>query len=634
MVDRFIDIRNRWVKKSSTTYYTIAKYTLTIIFVEVLVILLLNSLSNYAASQIQINASYIWFWHFVAYLADIDAIYWVGLTLFVFIVVSIVEIVKSKNAVTPPSQEQNNIDINQDNQAPVTIGNGNTIINILNPPQSNQPPKDILKSLPIPPNPHQPLYILRAIDSDIHDIIQAQIHRLLIVHAQGGYGKTTLIQNLLERYPTIPMVVINKQNQEDTNLVDLLFGSEFSTMQNTPHLIALKERYIDGTIHEIELLDALQKDFASYGVFIVDTFEKLKGVDISSYVQFSKTQIERRKEVRHIRLKDCIELLFGRLLSRATFMVVGRNDKREIGFELDDRFLDELTIEGFSTVHIQEYFRLSRIPLPSPEMINQIHTLTRANALLVSLIPEIVKDYDSGWDELDIEEMKRRMERDEENGLLFYLANRILSHIDQNIQLYPLIVPRILHRDIAKLLYGDTKVLARLVESGLAHQGKGRENELYYLHDSVALAIYADTKREYQESHSSYHDHLQIAALHQKMIKFYQNHPNLYNIHREFEICYHTMMLKKNFENEFAIDRGEFIELLLGSFEFNSQTKLTKCQSFDTLPKDELQNLIEKLRDEKKYFLDFMSQNLYNEFAKYTANGKNDSGIYNIKFTG
>ncbi|MEA2027481.1 MAG: hypothetical protein U9N49_00700 [Campylobacterota bacterium] len=126
-----------------------------------------------------------------------------------------------------------------------------------------------MHSIPIPTNPNQPLYITRAIDSAINDIIQNQIHQMCIIQAEGGYGKSTLIENLSERYIDTPMIVINKQTQEDTNIVDLIMDSEFTTMQNTPHLAKLKEAYIDDEIHEIELLDALQKDFNHYGIIVI-----------------------------------------------------------------------------------------------------------------------------------------------------------------------------------------------------------------------------------------------------------------------------------------------------------------------------------------------------------------------------
>jgi len=74
------------------------------------------------------------------------------------------------------------------------------------------------------------------------------------------------------------MIIINKQNQEGITLLKLLMDSEFITLRNTPLLTQCKEQYNnDETLHKLEMLDALQKDFEEYGLFVVDTFEKIRG---------------------------------------------------------------------------------------------------------------------------------------------------------------------------------------------------------------------------------------------------------------------------------------------------------------------------------------------------------------------
>ncbi|MEA2027480.1 MAG: tetratricopeptide repeat protein [Campylobacterota bacterium] len=125
-------------------------------------------------------------------------------------------------------------------------------------------------------------------------------------------------------------------------------------------------------------------------------------------------------------------------------------------------------------------------------------------------------------------------------------------------------------------------MLDSMVESGLAYRGKGRENELYYLHDSVASAIVADTKREYQPSYSSYHDNPQISQEHQKMIEYYANINNN-AINSEFEVCYHTIMLKENFENEFEVTREDFAQFILGALGLSINKKRQICQDYDDL---------------------------------------------------
>ncbi len=428
------------------------------------------------------------------------------------------------------------------------------------------------------------------------------------------------------------MIIINKQTQEGITLPKLLMDSQFTTLHHTPLLTQCKERYnSDEALHEIEILDALQKDFGEYGLFVVDTFEKIRGMDIGSWVDFNSDNITRRKDIRHERLKDTIETLFDRLLGRATFVVGGRNDLREINFGVDESKIEELTIEGFTTANIKAYFEMSNVPLPDNETIAYIHTITNGNALLVSLFPKIYRDFES-WEELDRERIEKVMLEDEEYGLLFYLSNRVFSHIDKNLEIYKLAIPRVLNRQIEQILYPDVEVLDNMVTNGLIYKGKGTNKSQFHLHDSVKSAIVADTKRKYQQNFSSYHDNPKIADIHKEMINYYQTYPLDKTINKDLEICYHTMLLRRDFERDFDINREEFIELLLGSFKHNMQLKIIKCQSFNTLPKSEMQELTQELKDEKKYFLNYMSQELYNAFTKYTSMGKNDSGVYNIEF--
>ncbi len=507
----------------------------------------------------------------------------------------------------------------QDNNGIINTGNHNHIT-IINPPHSM--PQKPIKPIPIAPVSSATLYIRRSIDETIDAIIQKQIHQIIVINAQGGLGKSTLINNLSHHYPTLPMVIINKQNQEGITLPKLLMDSEFTTLHNTPLLTQCKERYNSGeALHEIEILDALQKDFGEYGLFVVDTFEKIRGMDIGSMVDFNSESMTPRKDIHHERLKDTIERLFDRLLGRATFVVGGRNDLREINFGIDESKLQELSIEGFNTAHIQEYFEVSNVPLPDTETIAYIHTITNGNALLVSLFPKIYRDYKS-WEELDRERIEKVMLEDEEYGLLFYLADRVFSHIDRDLEIYKLAIPRVLNRQIEQILYPNAEVLDNMVTNGLIYKGKGTNKSQFHLHDSFKSSIVADTKRKYQQNFSSHHDNPKIADIHTQMIEYYQTYQLDKTINKDLEICYHTMLLRKDFERDFNKNREEFVDLAFGSLSLNNNEKNNICKKFSELSSRQINELIRIFYEERDTLINMMSSQLYNELKKHSSMGK------------
>jgi tetratricopeptide (TPR) repeat protein len=292
--------------------------------------------------------------------------------------------------------------------------------------------------------------------------------------------------------------------------------------------------------------------------------------------------------------------------------------------DLPHEDVEEIGMDKFTTENIKEYFTISKVSLPNDEMIEYIHNITNGNALLISLFPKIHKDFDSDWGKLDKEEIERVMLEDEEHGLLFYLTDRVFSHIDKSLEIYKLVIPRVLNRGIERILYSDIKVFDEMVESGLMYKGRGRSFERFELHDSVKSAIKANNKRTMGLHFSSHHDDPKISTIHTQMIEYYQTHRLEKNINKDLEICYHSMLLRKDFERNFDKDREEFVELVFGSLYLNTDDKNNICKNFDGFISEQISKLISVFYKDRDRLLNMISPQLYSRLKLETERGMED----------
>ena len=463
-------------------------------------------------------------------------------------------------------------------------------------------------------------YIKRDIDTKISQKIDTQTKELIIINAEGGFGKSTLLQNLIFEYSTTPMILIATQNIHNTTFVDLLLDDDLSVIQNCSRVNTIKARYINGEDNlEFDLLEAIKEDFEEFGIFIIDTFEKIKSREISYKIKFSNHgTIERKRNIEIGQFRHYIDNLLDYMYDNTLFIIAGRNSLSDTHLEIDEQRVTELKVDKFNDANIKEYFKSSNIILPKKETIRYIEQITVGNAMLITLFPKIIKEYDNDWGALDFDEIERRMEKDKKYGLLYFLTDRILSHIDGNIELYKLIIPRVLNHDIEKILFRDRKVFDTLIDSGLAYSGEAKEFDRVYLHDSVTSAIIADTKDILTLEYSSYHDNPKIIPLHQKLIEYYQNHHQaLHSVNSELEICFHKMMSKENFEKTYNQSREDFAHLSFDSLSLNNSQKLKVCSQFETLSKFQINELIQIWKEESEKLSGMISENLYAELKKY-----------------
>ncbi len=352
-------------------------------------------------------------------------------------------------------------------------------------------------------------------------------------------------------------------------------------------------------------MEALNKDFLEHGVFIVDTFEKNKNL-----VYF--------------------------FLPKSTFLIAGRNHISDVKEDRTQKqFLDlaevkELTIDKFSIEDIKCYIKKSNLEQPTEKQLSQIEELTNGNALLIYLLITVASEYKS-WNEFDYDEMQKVFLEDKDCGLIYYLTKRILTHT-QIEDIWKLVVPRDLNIEIEPILFEDKGVFDSLVNVGLAYSGKGKERYSYTLHDDVYNAIEAFAKKELKEnSLSSWYDNKEVQNIHQKLKKFYEvNKTDVLN--RKFDICYHSMMMKHNFESDFHRDRKAFIESFLGAIFTPYKEKISLCKGFNTFDENFIKQTIEKIEEEVQNALSRMSIELYQECSAYVSKGISEEGVYTVTF--
>ncbi len=473
------------------------------------------------------------------------------------------------------------------------------------------------------------IYINREVDSLLSNRIAGKKGCVLFLHGQGGIGKSMLL-NKFSRTDR-PTIFIHINEKVNMSMVDIFLDESKTTSY---HCLRFEEVLDEIFIEkkntkevpfdaELKLLNAIKDDFGEHGVFVVDTLEKNKESHIVSNVKFYENRVRFARTPINQRFRDYLEKLVYLFVSHTTFIIAGRNGLNELNMQLPLKYVEEFALENFSILHIQELFSLavkqdSKLSMPTKKHLTHIAKLTNGNPLLVGLFPKVAREYDS-WDELDYEEMERRIKTDEEFGLLFYMTDRVLSHLEESKEVWKLVIPRVLNREIEKLLFKDEKIIKELIDVGLATKGTGKDSERYYLHDDVHRAIVAYYEREFKNGFSSWHDAKVVADLHRELMGFYEKHIELYGVNSAFEACYHKMMLREGFENDFEVKREVFTTFILGSLVLNSNKKNSICQDWNSIENSEIIKYIQDLKTEKDRFN--ISGELYDELSKALAHG-------------
>jgi tetratricopeptide (TPR) repeat protein len=164
-----------------------------------------------------------------------------------------------------------------------------------------------------------------------------------------------------------------------------------------------------------------------------------------------------------------------------------------------------------------------------------------------------------------------------------------------------------------------------LVDRGLAFRGLAKEAGKFYLHDDVYEAIVNYFEKEFQEEGlSSWHDKQEVQELHIKLIDFYKANGDIGKMNSAFEIAYHTIMLKQNFEKDFDFKRENYIDALLSSMSLSNQEKLgiVNAHNQNKISTYQQKEFIRILKEEITEWSNLFSPSLYNELKFLSSTGR------------
>ncbi|MFN7116581.1 MAG: hypothetical protein ACK4TA_07245 [Saprospiraceae bacterium] len=193
---------------------------------------------------------------------------------------------------------------------------------------------------------------------------------------------------------------------------------------------------------ELHLFTALLADIEKHkaGFLLVDTFEKLKGVRVSTTLQIIGKQLVLAKTEYEVSFKEYLSLMITYLYeqvekARIKTILAGRLRINEMGnFNL--LHIQHNEVNKFELSQIFSYFErvaelIPDFPLPATAIVEEIEQLTKGNPLILHfLVQFILARYGEAWDWDEWQYLKPAFQQSEdENGLLYYLTNRIATHI-------------------------------------------------------------------------------------------------------------------------------------------------------------------------------------------------------------
>jgi len=447
------------------------------------------------------------------------------------------------------------------------------------------------------------------------------------------------VRKIIDDNPQFFSSILNTYSEEVTTVsskfgddiglnLKTLFDSFKLLSKFTKRSYEKKKSEIEDNI-ELALLMALQKDFKDGGLFMFDTYEKVKDIRIMSKVDFIDNKISKKSlGEKGYPFSEYLKKLRKSLGETITFLIASRSEDSLFQDLSKTRYIN---IPEFSKPEIKIFFKNYKVDigLPTDKQLTMIAKLTNGNPLILSYFPNIIKEYKS-WNEIDYREMTERVTSDSLLSYLFdcLLKNRIDNEIQENI--WKLVIPRVLTEEILSFLFPNEKDRTILLDERILTKGIAYNSDKYYLHDNVYQAIRKSLLIKTKDNFYNFHDLDQIRQLHFDLIKYYQTLVYFKNV--DFDACYHKIMTMREFEKRFDITREEFAEFLLGSFSWKYIRKISSCNELQSYSDYKIEMLIENFEQERDIILPEIGEELYSEFVNYTLSTKNQQGIYDLVY--
>ncbi len=397
----------------------------------------------------------------------------------------------------------------------------------------------------------------------------------------------------------------------------------------------------------LALLADIEKD--KKGIIFIDTYEKIKDITVSTTLRLKGKELSSSNEVYKLSFEEYLTLILNFLYTNneetdIKTIIAGRDRINKLD-KIGLRLIKQSKVNKFEPEQIQEYLEQKDFNLPDENIIDDIQSITKGNPLILNYLTEfILSKFDDedewhweNWDEL----LKVFKNSDDEYGLIYYLTDRIATHITgwENT-LWKLTIPKELNDEIAEILYPkkvDSDIYGKkyfklLKEKGILRKGKGLD-EKYYLLDEVKASLEAYIKKEFGKFGNKWYDNEQVIQLHKQLENYYsklaewdkypkeltmdllKGKSEIMNKRPLFLASYHAFAGKQNFEEEFAYlekNRFEYWQMFIQSFSATFALTYWVADNMGHLSEFQLKNVIsiftnETKENEKKYSKEFLN---------------------------
>jgi GTPase SAR1 family protein len=166
---------------------------------------------------------------------------------------------------------------------------------------------------------HTPIYITRAVDTIIDQKINAKEGKVLFVHGDGGFGKSTLLRKYVQygEKNAIPLIFIDLKEQTNSSMVNILLDEGITFVKNCPKFEEIRTMIID----EPELLSHILNIYTTEASSAVqrlthgdENYQQIVGTILDSIKLWNKFS-EREREAKKKAILNTPELLLLRALS-------------------------------------------------------------------------------------------------------------------------------------------------------------------------------------------------------------------------------------------------------------------------------------------------------------------------------
>ncbi len=467
------------------------------------------------------------------------------------------------------------------------------------------------------------------------------------------------LDRLGETAGSIPLQNINSliveldKDAEYTKELGLVWATIIDTIKVGAKLFNREKKdEIISSNPELHLVSALLADMEknSKSVILVDTFEKYKEMTVSTTLHLIGGELTSSNEVYELSFEHYLALILKFLYEKREkadikTIIAGRARLNKIA-DYNLIYIKQTEVNKFEPEQIVDYFNkvkeyLPNFPIPNDDIASDIQKITNGNPLILEyLIQFIIDRYEDEWTWNDWNELKEEFKNsDDEYGLVYYLTDRIATHISGwKNSMWKLTIPLKLSPDIAEILYPkqeDGQIYGKeyfelLHEKGIMRRGDRLDKKNFYLLDELQSSLDAYIKKEFGKNGKIWYDDDQVIKLHDDLQKHYStmarwdeypkeytgdflassNESGTMNKQELYFASYHAFASKQYFERELAYlgkNRFEYWSMMVQSFFTTHAFTYWIAENMNNLSEAQLKSLISLIVIETNEYQKFYS---------------------------